>query len=163
MRLDDPPAANAAYRMIGQPEITKLFKFLHDQYGEFDEFGHMAPDFWLGILPGYLQRTEQLRNGCKRLLTAKRDNVPGYQKEPSVYSFVSLCLRRGSKDERQLTAPDLNQRDVASCKYCGHPIRFVRTKNRRWLPCDASSVEAGDENYDQNKHKNHHRTCSAKR
>ncbi len=149
--------------MIGQAEVTKLFKFLHDQYGEFDEFGHMAPDFWLGILPGYLTRTEQLRNGCQRLLRAKQDKVSGYDKVPSVYSFVSLCQHKGGKGEKQLTAPDVNQGNTANCKYCDKPIRFVRTKNRRWLPCDASSVEAGDENYDPKKHKNHHRTCQAQR
>lgn len=48
---------------------------------------------------------------------------------------------------------------IVICRSCGASIIFLRTKNRKMIPCDADTVEHDDYQFDFKKHKSHFATC----
>ncbi len=46
------------------------------------------------------------------------------------------------------------------CKFCGQPIKWIKTKNGKNMPLDPVGIDEGDILYDRNKHTSHWDTCS---
>jgi len=45
------------------------------------------------------------------------------------------------------------------CKFCGQPIKWIKTKNGKNMPLDPIGIDEGDILYDRNKHSSHWDTC----
>jgi hypothetical protein len=45
------------------------------------------------------------------------------------------------------------------CRSCGAPINWLLTKQGRYMPVDAGTVEEGDTHYDYKRHISHFATC----
>ena len=48
---------------------------------------------------------------------------------------------------------------VRKCSSCGADIVFLKTHRNSYMPCDAQSVEEGDDMFDKKKHISHFSTC----
>lgn len=45
------------------------------------------------------------------------------------------------------------------CKFCGQPIKWIKTANGKNMPLDPVGIDEGDILYDRNKHTSHWDTC----
>jgi hypothetical protein len=48
---------------------------------------------------------------------------------------------------------------ITKCKACGTEIVFLKTKNEKSIPVDATTVKEGDTEYDHTRHTAHFATC----
>lgn len=48
----------------------------------------------------------------------------------------------------------------SNCKFCGQPIKWIKTKNGKNMPLDPVGIDEGDIVYDRMKHTSHWDTCT---
>lgn len=54
---------------------------------------------------------------------------------------------------------DNKAKGAISCRSCGAPIVFLKTRKDRRIPVDAGTVKLGDKDFDHTRHISHFATC----